>query len=779
MTRPLHALALACTALVLARAPAQSEPASGGGRWGGEGSTRAVAGERASPAAAWAPAREAPPIRALGFRPVGAAHTADPARSPAGTRASAATAREVEPRQEARPGPGARRASGQGPAPSPAPAAPAAPPQAPPPGARSLRNANYSIDATLDAARRLVTGRETITWRNVTSTPAAALRLHLYWNAWRNTRSTWLQERILAGTAGDLVRRPERDWAWTEVSTVRLLHAGTEPFVDLTSRKRYIAPDDGNADDRTLLEIALPAPVAPGETITLELEWQARVPRTFARTGAIGTFFFLAQWFPKVGVFADEGWQARQFHAGTEFFADYGVYDVRLRVPTGWVVGATGLEQSRRDNGDGTTTHRYVQEDVHDFAWTTSPDFIERRERFEHPGLPPVDMRLLLQPEHAGQADRHFAATRAALRYYGEWYGPYPYGHVTIVDPAWQSGAGGMEYPTLFTAGTRWWAPRAVTQPEGVTVHEAGHQFWYGLVGNNEFDHAWLDEGLNTFSTARTLEAAGFANHRAERFFGGFVPWVYRDIPLKRDTDGNGLNDYRPAAKSDAQATPSWRYWPATGGRITYQKTALWLHTLERHLGWTVLQRIMSTFFSRWAFRHPRPADFFAVANEVSGQDLTWFFDQVHRSSNVFDYGIQELRSERRRVRGFVDRDGGRVFSPGDAAGEDAGAPYETTVVVRRYGEAIFPVDLLVTFEDGETVRTRWDGRDRWTAFRWERPARARSAVVDPDRVLLLDIDYTNNSRTLEPRGRQAATKWALRWLVWAQDLLMTYAFFV
>ena len=92
-------------------------------------------------------------------------------------------------------------------------------------------------------------------------------------------------------------------------------------------------------------------------------------------------------------------------------------------------------------------------------------------------------MRLLLQPEHAGQAERHFDATRVALRFYGEWFGAYPYGHVTVVDPAWQSGAGGMEYPTLFTAGTRWLAPRHVMQPESVTVHEAGHQFWYGIVG--------------------------------------------------------------------------------------------------------------------------------------------------------------------------------------------------------------------------------------------------------------------------------------------------------
>ena len=110
-----------------------------------------------------------------------------------------------------------------------------------------------------------------------------------------------------------------------------------------------------------------------------------------------------------------------------------------------------------------------------------------------------------------------------------------------------------------------------------------------------------------------------------------------------RDTDGNGLNGYRLAAESDDPSTPTYRYWPGTHAQITYSKTALWLHTLERYLGWETLQRILSTFFERWKFRHPRPEDFFAVANEVSGQDLTWFFDQVHRSSNVFDYGVEQF----------------------------------------------------------------------------------------------------------------------------------------
>ncbi len=639
--------------------------------------------------------------------------------------------------------------------------------------ARSPRNASYSIDVRLDRGGRGLIGRETITWRNISAYPASKLCFHLYYNAWKDDQSTWMREAKLSARSRIKDVRSD-DWGGITVTSISLRqpHAAS---VDLTDR-RFNAPDDGNGADRTVLEVLLPEPVAPGASAIVDVSWNSRIPRTFARTGAIGSFYFLAQWFPKLGVLEDAGWNCHQFHVGTEFFSDYGVYDVRMTVPASWVVGASGRERGRVDNPDGTTTHTYRAEDVHDFAWTTSPDYVERTARFEHPTLPPVAMRLLLQPEHAGQAERHFEATRTALRYYGEWYGAYPYGYITIIDPAWQSGAGGMEYPTLFTAGSSWLIARGVNDPEGVTVHEAGHQFWYAMVGNNEFEDAWMDEGLNTFSTGRAIEAnpAYRVNYASRRYFGGFVPWVFRDITLSREVDEDGLASYRRSAESDVPSTPSYKYFPATGGGLTYDKTALWLHTLERYLGWPTLQRAMSTHFARWKFRHPTPQDFFGIVNEVSGRDMTWFFDEVYRGSDTFDYGIQLVRSE--KIGGPDGNGRNRPIAP---AGDAARGLFRSTVIVRRYGEAVFPVDVLVTFDGGKTVREQWDGRDRWKAYTYERPEAAVSAVVDPDRVLLLDVDRANNSFTTEPKADQAARKWMLKWTVWLQDALATYSFFI
>jgi len=654
----------------------------------------------------------------------------------------------------------------------------------------SPRNASYTISVELDAAEKRLEGSLLLEWRNIQDLPTDELRFHLYWNAWRNNRSSWMREDRYRGRSDRGEKILAEDWSSSDLESIRLLGVDDQPATDLLPTLSYLWPDDGNIDDRTLFKVDLPAAVEPGETIRVEIEWTARIPRTFARTGYRGDYFFLAHWFPKLAVFEKEGWRAHQYHAATEYYSDYGVYDVSMKVPAGWVLGATGREVERRDNGDGSETHRYSQADVHAFTWTVSPEYLELQDRFEEPGLPPVELRLLLQPEHRRQAERHFAATKAALKYYGSWYGPYPYPQLTVVDPAFGSGAGGMEYPTLFTSGTRLFNPLGAGRPEGVTIHEAGHQFWYGIVGNNEFEHAWLDEGLNSFTDARVLEAAYDEWVYSKRYFTppgteagqGFFPFLFRDIRLTREVDGNGLDRYRRTAISDVQSMPTWRYHPETASGISYSKTATWLHTLERHLGWDTLRRILSTFFERFSFAHPKPEDFYAVASEVAGEDLYRFFDQVVRQARTFDYAIDSVKSERQKAEGWFEADGELVLreeeqSPDESSEE--GAEYHTEVVVRRLGSGTFPLDVLLVFEDGSEVRRTWDGRYRWKRIAHDGPSKLEYAVVDPERTLLLDENYTNNSRFLEPGDRWPATKWAGKWLMWFQNLLMSFAYFV
>ncbi len=629
-----------------------------------------------------------------------------------------------------------------------------------------LSAANYQMHVQLDVPSRTITGTQTITWTNRTSRPAGELRFHTYYNAWKTKNSSFLNSNRIQ--TRDFEDWHEDEWAAIELELLVVPARDGSVEYDLTTFLEYVQPNDGNSDDETVLRVPLPEPVEPGESLRILTEFEARVPRTFARTGFRGDYFFLAQWFPKLGVLEEEGWNCPQF-IQTEFYAEFGDYDVSLTVPSGWVVGATGTLQDREDHPGGTTTHRYVQQNVHDFAWTTSPHFSEFEEEFTHERLRPVRMRLLLMNDHLGQRDRYFAATRAALRYYGEWFGEYPYDYVTIVDPAYQSRSGGMEYPTLFTGGTRWLQPDGSGDPEGVTIHEFGHQIWYGVVANDEFEHAWLDEGINSYATRRVkLEVYGRDKY-VERYLDGFIPHLFPDIEISERT-ASGLGDTDSEFEWDTMSTPSWLYGPAPmrgveadpnrnrvygGGAYgfnSYTKPALMLLTLERYLGWDTFQKVLSTYFDRWKFRHPKPQDFFQVAGEVSEQDLDWFWEQTYHGSITFDYAVD----------GVVER------------GESG-----QRVVLRRWGEGLFPMEARVEFEKGPPVLETWDGQSRWKAFDYfPEDDRVMAVYLDPEGKLALDVNRTNNSWVREAPSELAGHKWASKWMIWLQNMMQLVTFF-
>ncbi|MGH2567795.1 MAG: M1 family metallopeptidase, partial [Bacteroidota bacterium] len=432
---------------------------------------------------------------------------------------------------------------------------------------QSDRIANYTMDVRLAPAERLITGSEVLEWKNATGQPQQTFPFHLYHNAWKNNRSTFAMENNYQFR--DRHMKPE-NYGYTNVRRIVLLEGNNE--TDITGTLTYIRPDDGNPDDQTVFQVTTPRPIPAGQTMRLKVEFETKQPIPISRTGAIRNYHFVAQWFPKIGVWSNGAWNCHQFHASTEFFADFGVYDVSITIPSNYVIGATGgIPKSERDNGDGTTTYRFYQEDVHDFAWVTAPDLVRNVRKFVHRDREPderadrhhslreVTVILLTQPHHDRMIERYFDATFKALRYYGEWYGAYPYETVTVVDPANNSRSGGMEYPTFFTGGGTMFAPKEQPTPESVTVHEFGHQFWYGLVGNNEFEEAWLDEGFNSYSQDRVLRHAYPPFKAVRYFFGGpgagtnvGIPYVFDEVDVGRY--GTGNSDIRRSGKNDVMA---------------------------------------------------------------------------------------------------------------------------------------------------------------------------------------------------------------------------------
>ncbi len=656
---------------------------------------------------------------------------------------------------------------------------------------------DYRISVTLDADKKQLQGRERLTWRNPSSTDVVSdLWFHLYLNAFQNTKSTFIRES--GGQLRD-VAIPNDGWGWITIDSMKRADGA-----NLLPVFRFHSPDDGNPDDRTVGSVQLPEPVKPGETITLDITFTAQLPKVFARTGYHDDYFLVGQWFPKLGVYEPagmrgrqmSGWNCHQFHATSEFYADFGHYRVDMTVPSRFVVGATGERQDRHDNGNGTATYVYDQSNVHDFAWTASPHFVEVKRRFEASRevtadeyakaakllnrplddvrLRDVDVIFLMQPSHMAQIERHVRAAMLSLKSFGLSYGYYPHHTLTIVDPAWgASGSGGMEYPTFITAGTvtllQWPLFRHVYLPEEVIVHEFGHQYFQGMLGSNEFEEAWLDEGINTYATRRVMEEGW--GHDAN--FIDFLGFHFSE----RDT---ARVEYAPSAIFDAIKQPAWTYESDNAYAFnSYFRTELMLASLEGVVGHETMARIMRTYAERFRFKHPWTEDYLAVANEVAGRDVRPLLTPALDRGQIVDYEIAAVTSEPAKPAiGYLESKTGRTLVTAEQAEADAAKAtadgkgmFDTSVIVRRRGEAVWPVDIFFKFAGKPGEHVTWDDQRRWRKFEFHRPERLEWVNIDPERRVELDVDWLGTAQRVD-RYRRAAVRLTSRWLLIVQQFL-------
>ena len=647
----------------------------------------------------------------------------------------------------------------------------------------SDRTASYVLEARYDPASRHLTGTARLTWINRSDIPQATLWFHAYWNAFKNADSTFSQEATRVGGArsGTGAYRPE-DWGWMELRSARLPD-GTE----LRSTIRWERPDDGNAADQTVFTLTLPRPVPPHGTLTLELAWEARVPKLVARTGVTGKYTLFGQWFPKLGVLEvppQRGvraptWNCHQFHASSEFYADFGSYDAALTVPRALVVGATGVRTGRTENPDGTVTHRFHQDDVIDFAWTAWEGAVEVGDVFRSDGLPEVALTALVPANAQRTVPQIFAAARATLEHGGRRWLPYPYPHLTLVAPPVGSNAesGGMEYPTFFTAFSRTdpVPPRDVVVWE-VVVHEVGHGWWQGMLASNEFEEAWLDEGIDTWATAAVLDGVGLDWDLTQIAPPG-TRWLLAPFLRSAIPDGEiRLRASVPRYQSSI-VRPGWRFKGGSDvGRSTYSRAAAALGMLEREVGRDTFARIMRTYAERWAFRHPGTDDFLQLASEVAGKDLRPLGNALLRGTAGLDDAVAELRctdAPEGGGPGLFDADGGTpVFRPARRPGGE-GSEARCEVVVERHGDLAVPLEVQLTFQDGTRVRHDVPDGERWSRITTRRAlpgGRVTLAEVHPGAPPPLDTTRVNDARSLAATPGPVLS--VAGWFLYAAQLL-------
>ncbi len=658
----------------------------------------------------------------------------------------------------------------------------------------------YEIWVTLDDEQRMLTGREQITWQNTSNDVIGEMYFHLYWNAFKNEKSTLQQEAAASSFGGN--RSGQLSNAG-HAGYIDIKKIQTAEGIDLSDAVRYVSVDQpDNPHDQTVMRIDLPQALNPGQSITLDLEFESKIPRTIARSGYYQDSYFIGQWFPKPGVYEEgRGWNCHHYHYTSEFYADFASFKVHITVPDRFVVGASGsLTDSTANAADTMATFTYSEDHIHDFAWTAAPQYIkvsrdfipeqvidpEEYQRYTKIfDLPLADIRLdtirmvlLINPGHRHQIDRHFGALIQAIKYYGLWYGKYPYPTITMVDPPFRTRSSGMEYPTLFTAGTSIITSKRHS-PESVIVHEYGHNYWQGMVASNEFEAAWLDEGINTYSEGKVL---------AQAFGPDVLPLRIARIPVSRYIDRFSYPGYAMEraiglhiTETDPVLRYSWKFYsPVSYGLNVYFRAATLLYTLENILGEETMLRVLRRFQQQYRFRHPYTADFIAVVNEVSGANYRWFFDELFFTARQFDYAIADVRSEKiRTARGFFDTDSGRIKIDRKKAraidAEKDTTLYETTVKVRRLGEAriggSYRLPVKMVFENDSVITRYWNGQDRWHIFRLTTASKIRYAHIDPETKFLIDANITNNSMRAESKS-DGLLRVSNKFLFWIQNLL-------
>lgn len=379
----------------------------------------------------------------------------------------------------------------------------------------------------------------------------------------------------------------------------------------------------------------LPEPLNPGDSIVITTPFTVELPKgEVSRMGFLDGSYQATQWYPKPAVYDKNGWNVMPYLSIGEFYSEYGTFDVSIKIPEAYEIAASGnLVNSKIENG--FKTESYHIENVHDFAWFADTTWIIETSEviLPHSGRT-VKTYMKYKPEHIRDYKNSVQFVDSAVYYYSLWVGDYPYNICGAVDGGLTAGAG-MEYPTVTVLGDA--GGRAFH--EEVTVHEVGHNWFYGILGSNERKNPWMDEGINSYYERRYYEEV-----KSDLDFYDFVPplqKILRDKAPKQTEFHHYAHDFVNTRNIDQPANlPAPEYSDLNYASIVYSKTAVSLNYLEKYLGKKLFDEIMQDYFNTWKFKHPQPEDFKTIFKKHTDKNLDWFFEDLLTTSYPLDYKI-------------------------------------------------------------------------------------------------------------------------------------------
>ncbi|MFQ6674640.1 MAG: M1 family metallopeptidase, partial [Fidelibacterota bacterium] len=505
-------------------------------------------------------------------------------------------------------------------------------------------------------------------------------------------------------------------------------------------------------------KVYLPKRLAPGDSVTIQTPFFVKLPRVFSRLGHTGRHYEITQWYPKPAVYDREGWHPMPYLDMGEFYSEFGTFDVTVTLPENYRIMATGdlvagedeiawldslaaegdsLHALRkkefrkrikemRKSGRGRKTKgrkedqerplktvRFHQENVHDFAWFADPDWIVRKGELRLPAgadsTRKVTLWSMYLPKNAKLWENSIEYIHDAGYWFSKFYGDYPYNHITAVDGDLSAG-GGMEYPniTVISSGG------SKDLLEFVIMHEVGHNWFYGILGSNERDHAFLDEGLNEYTNIRYWEKKYPERDGAITV----VDFVQNKLGIARHLDIRWAMAYlgyqiRAVAGDDQPIDlTSTDFDRSNYGTVVYGKTGIFTRYLQHYLGERKTDEVMQDYYETWKYKHPSPSDFRDSFTRHVDENLSWYFNDAIHGTKVIDYSV--------RFGG-----GGRVL-------------------VENHGTMSPPVELAFFGNDGaETGRVWMSGFEGTQSV--PLPGGVKRVIIDPDNYMP-DINRANNS---------------------------------
>lgn len=590
---------------------------------------------------------------------------------------------------------------------------------------RWQQRADYTMTIDMDVVKNQYRGTQRISYTNNSPDTLDKIFYHLYFNAFQPGSMMDVRSRNIADADGRVAARiskltPEEQ-GWIKVNTLK---SGGKNL-------KYVLSE-------TILEVTLNEPVLPGAKAVFEMEWDAQVPLQIRRSGRDnreGVRFSMTQWYPKLCEYDQQGWHSNPYIA-REFYGIWGGFDVTILIDKSYLVAAGGYLQNPQEVGygyeaPGQTVSRPAGEklrwhfktpDVHDFAWAADPDFT-------HSKINAADGTVMHFVWQKGQKYEETwqklpAIMDRARTMMNERFGKYPHKEYYYI----QGGDGGMEYPlaTLITGN------RSIGSLVGVAVHEQMHSWYQMVLGSNESLYAWMDEGFTSYAStvienelAREglLPGQSYEENPHLGTYGAYVQLATsgQEEPLTTHADHFNTNyAYSVAA---------------------YVKGAVYLTQMEYIVGKQAFDKGLLRYFDTWKFKHPNANDVTRVFEKQSGLELDWYREDWVNTTNTIDYGIDTVMAEGRK---------------------------STRVLIGRKGRMAMPLDIVVTYDNGDTelfyaplesmrgekpaenkIKRTVLPDHRWVdpVYEFEIPARAKNIAkieIDPSRRMA-DIDRDNN----------------------------------